>query len=215
MPVEHRFAQNFTTHLINKNSWTSLGKVHPTKPKTIKWYTDGSLTDEGSGLAAVGPRLKYHESMGRYTSIFQAEVCAIGRCAEFSLQRNDRGKDIAILSNNQAAIKALSKAKITSKLVNEVRTALEKLGAVNKHTIRWVPGHNELADNLARKGAENPLIGPEPFCGVGHHRVRGLLKLLKEEKRLYFWEHLPGLRLSKILLRDYNHKRFKTSMTPR
>lgn len=78
--------------------------------------------------------------MGRYTSIFQAEVCAIGRCAEFNLQRNYRDKDIAILSDSQAAIKALSKAKITSKLVNEVRTALDKLGAVNKLTIRLGPG---------------------------------------------------------------------------
>jgi len=96
------------------------------------------------------------------------------------LQRNYHGKNIAILSDSQA-IKALSKAKIISKLVNKVRTALDKLGAVNKLTIRWVPGHNnipgnELPDNLARKGAENPLIGPEPFCGVGQHRVRGLLR---------------------------------------
>jgi len=42
------------------------------KPQAIKWYTDGSLTDEGSGLGVVGLRLKYYESMGRYTSIFQA-----------------------------------------------------------------------------------------------------------------------------------------------
>jgi len=38
------------------------------KPQTIKWYTNGSLTDEGSGLGVVGHMLKYHESMGRYTS---------------------------------------------------------------------------------------------------------------------------------------------------
>jgi len=56
IPAEHRFAQNFSTHLSNKNSWTSLGKVHPMKPQTIKWYTDGSLTDEGSGLGVVDPR---------------------------------------------------------------------------------------------------------------------------------------------------------------
>jgi len=139
MPAEHRFAQNFSTHLSNKNSWTSQGK--------IQWYTDGSLTDERSGLGFVGPRLKYRESLGRNTSIFQAEFCAIGRCAEYNLQRNYHGKDIAILFDSQAAIKALSKAKITSKLVNEVRTALDKLGAVNKFTIRWVPGHNNIPGN--------------------------------------------------------------------
>jgi len=36
-------------------------KAHPMKPQTIKWYTDGSLTDEGSGLGVVGTRLKFHE----------------------------------------------------------------------------------------------------------------------------------------------------------
>jgi len=45
MPAEHRFAQNSSTHLSNKNSWTSLGKVHTMKPQTILWYIDGSLTD--------------------------------------------------------------------------------------------------------------------------------------------------------------------------
>jgi len=70
MPAEHRFAQSFRTYLSNKNSRKTLGKVHPMKPQTIKWYTDGFLTDEGSGLGVVGLRLKYHELMGRYTSIF-------------------------------------------------------------------------------------------------------------------------------------------------
>jgi len=96
MPAEHRFAENFSTYLSNKNSWTSLGKVHTIKPQTTMWYTDGYLTDQGSGPGVVGPRLKYHESMGRYTSIFQAEVCAIGHCAEFNLQRNYRGTDILL-----------------------------------------------------------------------------------------------------------------------
>jgi len=27
-------------------------------------------------------------------------------------------------------------------------------------------------------------MGPKPFCGVGHHRILGLLKSLEEEKRL-------------------------------
>jgi len=99
------------------------------KPQTIKWYTDGSLTVEGRWLGVVRPRLKYHESMARYTNIFQADVCAIGRCAEFNLQRNYRGQDIAILSDSQAAVKALSKAKITSKLVNDVEDSPRQTGS--------------------------------------------------------------------------------------
>lgn len=36
----------------------------------------------------------------------------------------------------------------------------------------WVSGHiaverNEKADELARKGAAPPLVGPESFCGLG------------------------------------------------
>jgi len=59
-----------------------------------------------------------------------------------------------------------------------VRTDLDKLGTVNRLTIRWVPRHNnipgnELADNLTRKGAENPLFGPGPFCGVGTEVTSG------------------------------------------
>jgi len=51
MPAEHRFAQNFSTHLSNKNSWTTLGKVHPMKPQTDGIQTDPSPTTEvGWGL---------------------------------------------------------------------------------------------------------------------------------------------------------------------
>jgi len=67
---------------------------------TIKWYTNGSLTNQGTGFGVVGPRLSHYESLGTHTSIFQAEVCAIGRCADFNLTRNYRNRDIAILSDS-------------------------------------------------------------------------------------------------------------------
>jgi len=112
-----------------------------------------------------------------HTSIFLAEVCAIGRCVEFNLKRNYLNRDIAILYDSQAALKAISNTKLTSKVVPEVRRKLDRLGSNNKLTPRWILGHkdiavNEAADRLARKGAEVHLKGPEPFCGIGQHTIR-------------------------------------------
>jgi len=55
-------------------------------------------------------------------------------------------------------------------------------------TFLWVPGHvgvegNKQADTLARKGASAPLIGPEPFCGLGKAYVQEVLNKAEEELR--------------------------------
>jgi ribonuclease HI len=105
-------------------------------------------------------------SLGQYTTVFQAEVYAIKSCAVENLDRN-----IYILSDSQAAIKALYKHQITSKLVWDCRQSLMQLARHNRVQLIWVPGHevivgNEMADQLARMGSEHPFIGPEPACGI-------------------------------------------------
>jgi hypothetical protein len=45
--------------------------------------------------------------LGRYTTVFQAEVYAIKACAVENIDRNYKNRNIYILSDSQAAIKAL------------------------------------------------------------------------------------------------------------
>jgi len=125
MAAEYKVERNFQVNLSSKRDWTTLEEVYPMKLYTTKWYTDGSLTCQGPGLGVIGPRISHHESLEKYTSIFQAEVCAIGRCEDFNLTRNYQNRDIAILSDSQAALKAISNTKFTSKVVREVRTKLD------------------------------------------------------------------------------------------
>jgi hypothetical protein len=55
-----------------------------------------------------GTRQKLSFSLGQYTTVFQAEVYAIKACAVENLDRN-----IYVLSDSQAAIKALGKHQVT------------------------------------------------------------------------------------------------------
>jgi hypothetical protein len=66
---------------------------------------------------------------------------------------------------------------------------------------------NEIAEELARKRASTPFIGPKPFCGIGPQDFK---VELKEKNRANLRRDLPGFRHSKISLGKFNRKRSKT-----
>jgi rRNA-processing protein FCF1 len=70
----------------------------------------------GAGVYCNGTRRKLSFSLGRYTTVFQDEVYAIKACVKENLDRNYRNRNIYILSDSQAALKALDKHQINSKL---------------------------------------------------------------------------------------------------
>jgi len=89
-------------------------RIHSNVGKnTIIWFTDGSKTPEGTGAGVYGPRTKYSEPMGQ----FPQKIHAVERCIQFNLDRKYRNKQTAILSDSQAAIKALSSSNINSMMV--------------------------------------------------------------------------------------------------
>jgi hypothetical protein len=68
--------------------------------KGLIWYTDGLKTDKGTGAGIHGktPRHNICVSLGQYTTIFQAEIYAIGVCVQENLGRGHPGKHIHILN---------------------------------------------------------------------------------------------------------------------
>jgi ribonuclease HI len=165
------FNISFTTNIPSLDEWMSTS--HAFINGDVVWYTDGSETV--SGISAGAYCYSLHKeiscSLGNYSTVFQAELYAIEMCAYECIQMGISGNTILILSDSQAAIKALISYRIRSKMVWSCLRALSCLGSVNQVLITWIPGHkgfegNIKADFLAKKGAAEKLIGPEPAVGV-------------------------------------------------
>ena len=121
--------------------------------------TDGSKTDYGVGAGFVIYHKKkqiHAESihMPNTSTVFQAEIEAISHACQYALaipQELDI-KYIKILSDSQAAIKAMNKPRITSQSVLTALEYMETLTLKVKHlTLAWIKAHvgtegNEQAD---------------------------------------------------------------------
>jgi ribonuclease HI len=113
--------------------------------------------------------------LGKFATVFQPDIYiyiyAILQCACENIRRDYKHKRILIFSDSQAALKALSSPKVTSRLVAECLDALSELARLNEVTLIWMPEHrgvfgNEEADKFARQASAKPLLGPEPALGI-------------------------------------------------
>ncbi|KAL7725845.1 hypothetical protein ACLKA6_015926 [Drosophila palustris] len=198
------FKRNFTVSIKDRSFWNNPNLCIPSGSQV--WYTDGSKLENGdTGAGVYGPRFRMSIAMGKTPSIFQAEIHAIEVCAIECIRRRMQGATIFILSDSQAALKALESFKITSKLVDNCLRKLDCLGERNTLTVGWIPGHeghegNEIADCLAKKGAIKPLIGPEPFCGLARGHTMEVIRNWEEKKLSMYWIDSDGQRQAKRFL---------------
>jgi len=76
--------------MLAREDWTK-GAGTPPAIKGLVWFTDGSKMREGPGAVvygqSVGRRLSF--SLGRYVTIFQAEIHAILACV-YEIQFQNR-----------------------------------------------------------------------------------------------------------------------------
>lgn len=181
-----------------------LSKLEP----SVTWFTDGSLINGNAGAGLHCERMNQQVSipMGTHVTVFQAEMYAIKVATESC--KGMKGEKIAICTDSQAAIAALSNHNVTSSLVKESKTAINMLAYENALSVVWVPGHsgiegNELADELARKGSEMALNGPEPFLPIPMCITKREFAQQLSKNCTQVWENVGGLSHSKACLKGH------------
>ena len=70
-------------------------------------------------LNKINQKVEYKKSIvvGRFPTVFQSEILAIERCAKKIPLMGTKGKNICIFTDSQAAMKAMQKDFIDSKIV--------------------------------------------------------------------------------------------------
>jgi len=146
----------------------------------LVWYLDGSKTKEGAGAGVykLGPKRVHSFS----PELHITEIQAIRLCIMEYTENGYKVRNVYILFDRQAAIKALRYIRTNSKLAWDFHKSLVKLAEHKRVQLIWVPGHmgidgNDTADQLAREDFLRPLIGPKAACGIISAAVaRGVIR---------------------------------------
>lgn len=134
-------------------------------------------------------------------------------CAR-ELELREHNKNVIIYSDSQAALKALNRPCTTSALVKECKLSLNRLSQKRRITIAWTPGHqgiegNEIADELARKGADENFYGPEPSLPIPGSVTKRIISLKIRQEANTRWTSQQTCRQAKIFIKNYDNKRTK------
>lgn len=133
---------------------------------------------------------------GKVPSVFHAEIYAIERYAQFTLEPSD----------SQAAIKALGSYVIRSKIVWNCRKKLNELDRYNKISLFWIPGQlgkigNETADELIKRGSASP-FGPDPSVESVRKLSNMCCQSAQKSVARFLWKQIVGDFISKQALRS-------------
>lgn len=195
------FNAPFKTCIPSRDEWREKHSELLSDSCTLV-YTDGSRMGENSGAGIFSSNFSEIIALGKYATVFQAEVVAITAAAYELLCSENLLNTIRILSDSQAAIKAVGAVRTTSKVVADCKKVLSKLAISKNVELIWIPGHcnfdgNEEADKLARQGSANKMTGPEPAVGISPAARRSQIKKIIHEKHFMSWQSGTDCRQAK------------------
>jgi hypothetical protein len=101
------YCKPFSIRFTDRSEWKQ--GFQPDRKGELIWYIDGAETSKGTGAGVYchGSRRKLSFSFGQYTAVFQAEVYAIDVRAVQNVEGNYKNMNICVLSDSQAASKAV------------------------------------------------------------------------------------------------------------
>ena len=166
----------FSTEILNREELQfPKRRPRPYTQNTTECFTDGSKSGDKCGAGYItwndSGKKQDHFPLGKHASVFQAEILAISEAASSLLSDRLTNNNINFHIDSQSAIKALSKYQSNNILVIECKNRLNQLCNDNKVSLNWIPGHeghmgNEVADRLAKAGADSATLGPVPLVPV-------------------------------------------------
>jgi len=181
----------------------------------FRCYTDGSKLDgrTGYGWAVTRGNFVIHDDfayIGRETSVFQAEVIAIGEVCKWlaTSDKIDPKSRVQIFSDSQSALMALKADEITSNCVKETIKEVKRLhDKMERVDLVWIKAHadntgNEFADYLAKQGTLRQSYGPEPMVPVSKSTIKGHIQAYFKQIWNLRWKNEKTCRQTKIFISE-------------
>ncbi len=179
--------------------------------RELSVFTDGSKTESGTGSGAFSEDLNIRNATapGAHKTVFQAECVGITMAASAIEARKVRNYSIRILSDSRAVLMALKSDTINSGLIYDCHHALSRLCVHNSITLQWIKGHsesrgNDAADELARRGSDTVMMGPEPKVPLPFGWLRSTLRQRTKAQHSLCWNGQKNCRQAKEALPSIN-----------
>ena len=188
-------------------------------------FTDGSKLEGHVGWGFhINKEGLIHEGHGRLNneaSVFQAEITAITKAAEYILDQDIKADRWDFFCDSLGAIKALGGYEVETELITECARKVSSISTAHKCPvyIHWIKAHvghtgNERADELAKSGTAldttHIQIIPAPRSLIKGRVEKGMMdkwnRSWTRNEKLYrqtrFWFQEPNINISKKLFRQ-------------
>ena len=218
---KYSFDRRYSITILSRQHWSAQPLRSQADAKDLQCYTDGSrLGERGAGAGYVlihrGVLVaRLGVSLDKYATVFQAEILAISEAAE----RASRFlgffpgaiNSVTFYSDSSAALLALASCVLTSKMVRDCHSRLQKLANNCLVNLNWIPGHrgfefNELADQEAKTAAGRTTYHPSPILPLSIQSSRRHLDEWLKNRHTTAWDQQTDCRQARMLVPRVNHR---------